>query len=320
MGDEIRVIAPSMPIQMVEKSIIEKATNRLEELGYRVSFSQGCKLESKNDSEKIQVKVGDIQEAFLDGNVKCILTLIGGYYVNEILEDINYDIISDNPKIICGFSDITALLSAITKMTGLVTYYGPHFTTFAMKELREYNENYFLKAVAKSGDYIIEQSDMWRDNSWFSDENSVNIYKTKSISILNKGYAVGKVIGGNLRTLVKIVNTKYFMDYEESILFLEDDIIFTINFIVEFVQNIQKLMRADNFFNIRGIVIGRCSNECMFEEKLLGKVLLSIEELRSIPIIYGVDFGHTSPICTIPIGGIVSIKADDKVEFKVIEH
>lgn len=89
------------------------------------------------------MRIKDLHEAFLDNNVKMILTAIGGYNSNQLLRYIDYDIIKNNPQIICGFSDITALLNAIYTKSGLVTYSGPHFSNFGMNKGLEYTIRYF---------------------------------------------------------------------------------------------------------------------------------------------------------------------------------
>lgn len=96
------------------------------------------------NSSSIQSRVEDLHNAFLDKNVKAILTCIGGFNVNQILEYIDYSIIKNNPKIICGFSDITALINAIFAKTGLVTYHGTHFSSFGFEKDIEYTNQYFF--------------------------------------------------------------------------------------------------------------------------------------------------------------------------------
>lgn len=149
IGDEIRVIAPSRTMSILKDDIIQNAKQRLEKLGFKVTFGKNV-LKSIDDNFKcanIQDRVEDLHEAFKDKNVKAILTVIGGYNVNQILDYIDYDLIKANPKIICGFSDITALSNAIYAKTGMVTYSGPHFSSFGMKKGFEYTRGVFSKDV-----------------------------------------------------------------------------------------------------------------------------------------------------------------------------
>lgn len=84
-------------------------------------------------SSSIRSRVADIHEAFNDSSVKAILTVIGGFNSNQLLPYLDYDLISENPKILCGFSDITALATAIYTQTELITYSGAHFSSFPWK-------------------------------------------------------------------------------------------------------------------------------------------------------------------------------------------
>ncbi|MCJ7436116.1 MAG: LD-carboxypeptidase [Anaerolineales bacterium] len=85
------------------------------------------------DSSPITSRVADIHAAFADPKVKGILTAIGGYNSNQLLRYLDYDLIRANPQILCVFSDITALGTAIYARTGMISYSGPHFSTFGME-------------------------------------------------------------------------------------------------------------------------------------------------------------------------------------------
>lgn len=146
IGDEIRVIAPSRSMKILKEDTINIAKSRLENLGFKVSFGNNV-MNSINDNYKcasIEDRVSDLHDAFSNRNVKAILTVIGGYNVNQILDEIDYELIKNNPKILCGFSDITALTNAIYAKTGLVTYSGVHFSSFGMKYGFEYSLEFFL--------------------------------------------------------------------------------------------------------------------------------------------------------------------------------
>ena len=139
-GDEIRVIAPSRSLTIVRDEIFNKALCYLEQQGFHVTFSKHSREIDDWNSSSIQSRVDDIHEAFLDNNVKAILTAIGGFNVNQILEHIDYEIIRQHPKILCGYSDITALINAVYAKTGLITYHGAHFSTFGFEIEPEYTQ------------------------------------------------------------------------------------------------------------------------------------------------------------------------------------
>ena len=138
-GDEVRVIAPSRSMAILGEDCKKLATERLEELGFKVTFGKHV-MEADPDyfAASKEARVEDLNDAFRDPNVRAILTVIGGFNSNQILDYIDYEAIKNDPKIFCGFSDITALSNAIHAKTGVVTYSGPHFSSFGMLKGFEY--------------------------------------------------------------------------------------------------------------------------------------------------------------------------------------
>lgn len=144
-GDQLRVIAPSRSLKIISEKNINHAVNAIEALGLKVTFGKNVNEVDMMSSSSIASRIEDLHEAFSDKNVKAILTVIGGFNSNQLFRYIDYDLIKKNPKIFCGFSDITALQNAIYSKTGLITYSGPHFSTFGMKQGFEYSLDYFKK-------------------------------------------------------------------------------------------------------------------------------------------------------------------------------
>src|SRR3972149_2021259 len=142
-GDEIRVITPSTSLSIISKENREVALKRLIDLGFKITFSKNVEEMDEFNSSSIKSRVDDLHEAFSDKNVKGILTGFGGHNVNQILKYLDYDLIKSNPKVICGYSDITALSNAIYIKTGLVNYSGPVFANFGMIEGFNYTMDYF---------------------------------------------------------------------------------------------------------------------------------------------------------------------------------
>ena len=142
-GDEIRIISPSESLSLIAVEQRGLATRRLEVMGFKVSFSDNSLESDEFISSSILSRVEDIHAAFLDPNVKGILTTIGGYNCNQLLRYIDYSIIQSHPKRLCGYSDITVLSNAIYAKTGLISYSGPHFSTFSMIHGNEYTIDYF---------------------------------------------------------------------------------------------------------------------------------------------------------------------------------
>jgi len=320
-GDEIRVMAPSRSLSILSEELVLKAIQRLENNGYIVSLSSNCREIDETNSSSVKSRVRDLHEAFLDPKVKVILSVIGGFNVNQILGQIDYNIIRNNPKILCGFSDITALTNAIYSQTGLVTYSGPHFSTFGMEEGFEYTQKYFDLCLTTNDPFTIVPSNQWSDDAWFANQHDRKFINNEGFVIINEGACSGTIIGGNLCTLNLLQGTKYMPDFNNTILFIEDDNLLGKYFPLEFDRNLQSLVQNIGFEKVKGVIIGRCQNGCSIDNSAIKKIVKSKIELADIPVIYGADFGHTSPLFTFPIGGTAEVLAEnDNVIINVIEH
>ena len=318
VGDKIRIIAPSRSLKIIDNKIVDYAINRLKSAGFQVSFGKNVmKYESKNfKCASICDRIEDLHEAFQDKNVKAILSVIGGYNVNQLLDYIDYDLIQNNPKIICGFSDITALTNSIYAKTGLVTYSGPHFSSFGIKKGFDYTEKYFKKMFMQSEKISIEASAEWSNDNWFKNQENREFTKNEGMKILNPGVAKGKIIGGNLCTLNLLQGTEYMPDLQNSVLFIEDDGETGKHFNKEFDRNLQSLLHSAKDKKINGLVIGRAEKVSEMNFDKWKEIIQTKQELKDIPIVIDADFGHTAPIFTFPIGGDANIIANDK-EIKI---
>ncbi|CAH2213114.1 S66 family peptidase [Tepidibacter aestuarii] len=306
-GDEIRVIAPARSLGIIDESTRNIANKCLEKMGLKVTFSKNCEKIDEFSSSSIQSRVNDLHEAFLDDNVKCILTVIGGFNSNQLLDYIDYDIIKNNPKIICGYSDITILSNAIYKITGLVTYSGPHYSTFGMEKGIDYTIDYFKKCLMSEEVFELTPSEKWSDDMWFLDQNNRMFYENNGYITVNKGSAKGEAIGGNLCTLNLLQGTKYMPDLKDKIVFIEDT---SSSFAEEFDRDLQSLIHQPDFDKVKGIVIGRFQVGSKITKEKIIKIIKTKKELNNIPVIADVDFGHTTPHITFPIGGEVEIVAE----------
>ena len=320
IGDEIRIIAPSRSMDILSNENIELAQKRLEEMGFKISYGKNVMNKINDDilCASIQERIEDLHEAFLDKKVKAILTVIGGFNVNQILEYIDYNIIKENPKIICGFSDITALSNAIYAKTGLITYSGVHFSSFGMKKGFEYSKEYFKKAMMEEKIIEIESSDFWSDDSWFKNQENREFIKNEGMEIINKGKAVGTIIGGNLCTLNLLQGTEYMPQVEGNIiLFIEDDGLVGKEFLREFDRNLQSLLHTEIGKKVKGVIIGRCEKVSEMDIKKWELIIKTKKQLENIPVVVNANFGHTTPIFTFPIGGNVELIADETQNIRI---
>lgn len=309
-GDEIRIIAPSKSMEVISKENRKIAENQLKVLGLKLTYGKHVLECDLFDSSSVQSRIEDLHDAFIDPQVKGIFTVLGGYNSNQLLSKIDYEMIHNNPKVFCGFSDITALQNAFLAQSQLVTYSGPHYSTFAMKHGLEYTLNSFKAVLFHSSpfSYSVTPSKKWSsDSEWFLDQENRNFETNLGPQIINEGEAEGIIIGGNLGTFNLLKGTPYMPSLKNSLLFIEDTESGANS--VEFDRNLQSLIDMSDFHNVKGLIIGRFEKSSdMTAEKLIS-IIKNKPELNKIPIIYNCDFGHTTPIFTFPIGGLAQLKA-----------
>lgn len=320
-GDEVRVIAPARSLEIIRPEQRELANLRLGELGLKLSFGRHVEECDAFRSSAVESRIEDLHEAFSDPKVKAVLTVIGGFNSNQLLRYLDYDLIRANPKILCGYSDITALQNAILRKTGLVTYSGPHYSTFAMQQRFEFTQNHFLRCLFEEGPFELEPSEHWSDDAWYLDQENRQFIRNPGYLVLNPGDAEGRIVGGNLCTLNLLQGTEFMPSLEGTILFIEDDEGMGSFTDVEVERNLQSLIHLPDFAGVKGIVIGRFQKKSEMEERKLRKIISSKRELSGIPVIYGADFGHTTPSITFPIGGSAAVLArGERATIRIIEH
>lgn len=310
-GDTIRVIAPSGSLARLDNNNFEIAKKRIEEMGLKVTVSKNSYSVDKYSSSTIEERINDLHEAFLDSNVTMVICAIGGYNCIQLIDKIDYSIIKNNPKIIMGYSDNTVLLNAIYSKTGLETYLGPNFTDFGVKLGFDYTLKYFKKIAFENEKINIVDSNEFSDDQWYINQDDREFLPNEGRINVNKGNASGKIIAGNLCTLQLLQGTGYMPDLTDSILFLEDDDLAGSAFMFEFDRNLHSLMLQPGFEKVRAIVLGRIQLGTKIDNNSIKEMLLKKEKLNHIPIVMNMDFGHTRPLFTIPIGGNCIIENND---------
>ena len=202
IGDTIGVIAPSNPIIGDNIEEMEKAKKIVEKAGYKVKFSKNIFSNINGYSNSAKEKAEDINSMFKDKDIKMIWCAKGGENSNTTFEYLDFETIKNNPKIICGYSDITSLTNIISERAGFVTFNSTNFKTIATDET-----NYSFEQALKrfSGESIeLENPDGKQ-------------YKT-----IRSGKAKGRLIGGNVTLTRGLVAGKYNINFENKILFLEE--------------------------------------------------------------------------------------------------
>ena len=299
-NSHIRVLSPSDSIARLggfEANLSAKET--LENLGFRVSFSEHYLESDMLYSSSIKSRVADLHAAFADDSVDAILATIGGFNSNELLPYLDYDLIAKHPKIICGYSDSTAFLNAIFAKTGNLTYMGPSYSSFKMKEGQDYQSKAWLNATTKSA-YDLVPSQEWSSDPWY-DPTQPRHFMPTEWKIYNAGKASGTIIGGNLSTF----GLPYAPQVEDYVLFLEQS---EEDGYYEFTRNLAAILQA--YPQPKAVLIGRFPKECQMTQDILIYILDKHPILKTIPVMYDLDFAHTQPLFTITIGAKASIDTD----------
>lgn len=300
-GDHIRVVSPSSSIERIggfEANVAAK--EKLEALGFRLSFSEHYFENDIFDSAPIASRVADLEAAFANETVDAILTTIGGFNCNELLPYLDFDLIAQNPKIFCGYSDTTALLNAIYAKTGIQTYMGPSYSSFKMREGQDYQTQAWLNAVTQDS-FTLEPSEEWSSDAWYIPDAPRTFFPTEW-KVYNPGQASGVAIGGNLSTFALLHGTEFAPKPDKYILFLEEA---EEDHYVEFTRHFAALLQV--YPNPQAVLIGRFPKETEMTEEILLAILDKHPILKQIPVLYDLDFAHTQPLFTITIGGQVEI-------------
>lgn len=316
-GDQVRIIAPARSLKIISRNTQDIANKTFSDLGLLITFGKHINESDEFSSSSIKSRIDDLHTAFTDKEVKAVISVIGGFNSNQLLRYINWDLIKKNPKVFCGYSDITALNNSIFAKTGLVNYSGPAYSTFGKLLDSEYTIEYFKKCLFEAQPIDIRPSKKWDDRKWWVNQKDRRFFKNTGWQIINKGKAEGTILGANLCTFNLLQGTEYFPSLKNSVLFLEDD--YESNAVI-FDRDLQSLIHLPEFKYVKGIVIGRFQKASNVSAENLKKIIKTKKELDRIPVIANVDFGHTSPMITFPIGGEVKITASSKPIIKITSH
>lgn len=319
IGSHIRIIAPARSLGLLSEEHRNLSIQRLNEIGIKVSYGTHVEEFDEFSSSSVESRLADIHEAFADPEIDGILTVVGGYNTNQLIQRLDYDLIRKNPKILCGFSDITCLAHAIMAKTNIVTYSGPHFAIFGMLKGFDYTLDYFKKCFFSNEPYDIISADEWSDDLWYFDQENRTFIPNNGWWLLNKGQEKvihGKLLGGHIECLASLQGTSFWPSLRNCILFLEADgeVIAEV-----FERTLQSIILQPDFGSVKAILIGRFQKTSKMTQELLLKIIKTKPELQHIPVIGNFDIGHVFPIITYPIGGEITIDISNTQPKIVIE-
>ncbi|GAB7349304.1 hypothetical protein MBLNU459_g8445t1 [Dothideomycetes sp. NU459] len=322
-GDTIAFVSPSGRLNNIFPARIARAKTYLESQGYHVKEIYNPL--SEDFLESVKQRCEELHAAFGDAKVKAIVCTIGGLSANELLPHLDYDLIRANPKIFCGYSDITLLHNAFFLHAGLRTFYGPAIITQfgeAPEPMEFVTTNFFdtlLSSKGRSTETHVPRSLHWTKEhlDWGSEESNTRARRTDASppwKWLRSGMARGRLMGGCLPSLVQLCGTNYLPDYTGRILLLEtpEGMKEGTPFPPDFARSSMADLRLSGILgSVAGIVVGR---PYMYDEEMTAefeKIVVAQCYGTDFPILANVDVGHTDPILTLPLGAMVSLSSEE---------
>lgn len=282
-GDTIGIVSPS---GIVNPENMTRAVKYFEDKGYKIKIAPHALDHKGYLAGKDEDRLNDLMSFFVDKEIKAILCSRGGYGAYRLLEDIDYNLIKENPKIFAGYSDITALLVNIKEKSNLITFHAPLFLSdFGAESVNKYTEKSFFEIL--EGKVQIP----------FNYQNPFDY------TCINAGETEGELIAGNLAVLTGLLGTTYFPALENKILLLED--------IGEPVYKIDRMLMqlklAGVFDKISGLLFGEFTPPQNTEDKELFKnqvkeIIIEILSGCIIPVGFGFPSGHGKTKATLPVG------------------
>ena len=316
---KIGIISPSNNFLSLFPNRCKAGIKNLNDIGIDVVFSSNAYRDNTCYKESIKERLEEFNE-ILDKDVDMIMSSVGGYNSIQLLDKIDYSKIKEKDAIFCGFSDITALLLAIYTKTKKEVLYGPVYTVNLCDYggIDEYTKNSLLDAIEGKEVTLVPSSyEINEYIDWNELEEKEIIKKKENKSpdwkVIKEGEVTGKLIGGNLTTILLILGTEYLKadEFKDSILFLED----CDTNISEFCSYLDSLKIKGVLDKVKGIMIGKFNSEEMNSE--IERFLTDYMRDYNIPVICNMDFGHVFPILTLPIGREATLKCT-KDDAKII--
>lgn len=315
IGDSIGIFSPSAPITCTCPNRFARAKEYLQNKGFKIVEG---KLTGKSDcyrSGSIKERAEELNALIRNPEIKCIMSTIGGMNSNSILPFIDYEALKRDPKIIIGYSDVTAILLAIYSQTGITTYYGPALVA-SFGELRPFVDwayKYFKELLVDETKfpYTLDNPLFWTEESidWETQDRGKEQKKNKLITVYG-GIARGRLMGGNLDTMQGIWGSKYMPEIKDGdILFIEDA-----QKDAATIERSFSLLKVNGILDkISGLILGKHQ---LFDDSKTGRkpyeILLEVLGDRKLPFIAEFDCCHTHPMMTLPIGCQIELDATKK--------
>ncbi len=314
-GDGIGFYSPSAAATAFAPQRFARAKAYLQSHGFRLIAGSLTGKRRGYRSGTIQERVAELNALIRDPEVRCIMSTIGGMNSNSLLPYLDYEALRRDPKIIIGYSDVTAILLGIYAQTGLVTFYGPalvasfgEFPPLVDMTYQSFAELLLHPALP----HTYRRPPVWSDEfiEWETQTGAKPTHPNDWITVI-PGRAEGRLIGGNLNTIIgSIWGSKYMPPIREGdILFIEDSMKDAASQEREFA-----FLKANHVFDkVGAIVMGKHER---FDDQGTGvrphEILLEVLHGQEIPFLAEFDCGHTHPMFTLPLGVTATVDATEQ--------
>ena len=325
-GDTVAIVSLSNGMGGDEPFIhrVELGKERLEELGVNVIIMPNALKGSSYLYNHPEKRAKDLMDAFKNPLIKGIITIIGGDDTIRLLPYIDFNIIKNNPKIFMGYSD-TTINHFMMYRAGLISYYGPCIMCeFAEnKQMHNYTKKYINEVLFENkNNIVINSSPEWTSEflDWnIKDNNNIPRKMNKEMHgfevLQGSGKFSGQLLGGCIDVFPILVGTEIWptkSEFKNKILFLEtSEAEINPTYLCYYLRN---LVAQGVISELSGIIIGKPKNEKYYNEykKIYKNVIGNEANMPNLPILYNVNFGHTSPICILPIGIKIEVDLNNK--------
>lgn len=278
-GDTIAISSPAGAVW--DEALVQKFILILQGCGFKVKMGETLKQKYGYFAGTDEFRASELNNFFLDPEVKAIFCMKGGWGCARIFDKLNFEIIRNNPKILMGFSDITSLLIAISSKTGLVTFHGP----VGNSGWNDFTMDYVKRVLINKEAVVYAYPEIDADKHY----------------TINEGQAKGMLIGGNLAVVASMIGSEYLPDWKNKILFLEE----TGEEPYRIDRMLTQLKLSGVLGNISGLIFGKCV-KCEAEEPEKAFTLQQVLEQHikplGIPAFYGAMIGHIVNKYTLPVG------------------
>lgn len=293
-GDTIAIVAPSSPVQLEP---IQAYAEILQRAGYRVLIPETILRSTGYLAGTDQQRADELNAMIRDPQVRAIFPARGGYGLTRILDRLDYEALARDPKIITGYSDITALHLAIAKKCRLISFHSP----VPMTDLWQADQPRYLYANQGFRRAVFESEYRSQEPGY-----TISSPADRPAETLVGGTAQGRLMGGNLTLIASTMGTPFQLEAQEAILFLED--------VDEAPYRIDRMLsqlRLSGLLNsVRGVILGDFSHDQGKSQAEIQRVLREYFGSASVPVIWNFPLGHIAENATLPVGAFVEIDAD----------